>query len=120
MSADGRHTAFVSLASNLVPGDTKNGCDVFVRDNSTGAIVRVSVSSTEVQVDTGFNCDAPAISADGRYVAFRSDGAGLVPNDTPTNSDVFVRDRELRATERVGELRRRDSDRDWDRVRQQS
>jgi Tol biopolymer transport system component len=101
MSADGRYTAFVSLASNLVPDDTNNGCDVFVRDNSTGAIERVSVSSTGAQVDTGFNCDAPAISGDGRYVAFQSDGAGLVPNDTSTNSDVFVRDRVLGTTERV-------------------
>jgi Tol biopolymer transport system component len=101
MSADGRFTAFVSSASNLVPGDTNNGCDVFVRDNSNGAIERVSVSSTGEQVDTGFSCDAPAISADGRYVAFHSDGAGLVPNDTSTNSDVFVRDRELGTTERV-------------------
>jgi Tol biopolymer transport system component len=100
-SADGRYTAFVSLASNLVPGDTNNGCDVFVRDNSTGAIERVSVSSTEAQVDTGFSCDAPSISADGRYVAFHSDGAGLVPNDNSTNSDVFVRDRVLGTTARV-------------------
>jgi hypothetical protein len=101
MSADGRYTAFLSLASNLVPGDTNNGCDVFVRDNSNGAVERVSVSSTEAQVDTGFNCDAPAISADGRFVVFQSDGAGLVPNDSSTNSDVFVRDRELGTTERV-------------------
>jgi Tol biopolymer transport system component len=101
MSADGRYTAFVSLSSNLVPGDTNNGCDVFARDNSSGAIERVSVSSTEAQADTGFNCDAPAISADGRFVAFQSDGVGLVPNDTSTNSDVFVRDRELGTTERV-------------------
>jgi Tol biopolymer transport system component len=100
MSADGRYTAFDSLASNLVPGDTNNGCDVFVRDNSNGTVERVSVSSTEAQVDTGFNCDA-AISADGRFVAFQSDGAGLVPNDTSTNSDVFVRDRLLGTTDRA-------------------
>jgi Tol biopolymer transport system component len=101
MSADGRYTAFVSFASNLVPGDTNNGCDVFVRDNSSGAVERVSVSSAGGQVDTGFSCDAPAISGDGRFVAFHSDGAGLVPNDTSTNSDVFVRDRALGTTERV-------------------
>jgi Tol biopolymer transport system component len=101
ISADGRYTAFVSLASNLVPGDTNKGCGVFVRDNSTGAVERVSVSATEAQVDTGFSCDAPSISADGRYVAFHSVGAGLVPNDTSTNSDVFVRDRGLGTTERV-------------------
>jgi Tol biopolymer transport system component len=101
ISADGRYTAFVSFASNLVPGDTNSGCDVFVRDNSNGAIERVSVSSTGAQVATGFSCDAPAISADGRFVAFHSDGAGLVPDDTSSNSDIFVRDRELGTTERV-------------------
>jgi Tol biopolymer transport system component len=101
MSADGRYTAFVSFASNLVPSDTNNGCDVFVRDNSNGVVERVSVSSTGAQVDTGFSCDAPAISGDGRFVAFHSDGAGLVPNDTTTNSDVFVRDRALGTTERA-------------------
>jgi Tol biopolymer transport system component len=101
MSADGRYTAFVSFASNLVPGDTNDGCDVFVRDNATGAVERVSVSSTGAQVATGFSCDAPAISGDGRFVAFHSDGAGLVPDDTSTNSDVFVRDRALGTTERM-------------------
>ena len=101
LSDDGRFTAFVSFASNLVADDTNNGCDAFVRDNGTGVIERVSVSSLETQVETGFNCDAPAISADGRFVAFQSDGAGLVANDTSTNSDVFVRDRALGTTVRV-------------------
>jgi Tol biopolymer transport system component len=101
LSDDGRFTAFVSFASNLVPVDTNDGCDVFVRDNGSGAIERVSVSSLEEQVATGFSCDAPAISADGRFVAFHSDGAGLVANDTSTNSDVFVRDRALGTTVRV-------------------
>ena len=101
MSADGRYTAFVSYASNLVPGDTNNACDVFVRDNSNGGIELVSVSSTEEQVVTQSCPDRPAISADGRFVAFHSDAAGLVPNDTSTNSDIFVRDRELGTTERV-------------------
>jgi Tol biopolymer transport system component len=68
-------------------------------DESGGALE--SLLRSGEQVDTGFSCDAPAISADGRYVAFHSDGAGLVPNDTSTNSDVFVRDRVLGKTERV-------------------
>ena len=32
ISADGRHVAFYSSASNLVPGDTNNTYDVFVWD----------------------------------------------------------------------------------------
>jgi Tol biopolymer transport system component len=101
MSADGRYTAFVSFASNLVPGDTNNGCDVVVRDNSTGAVELASVSSSEEQVVTQSCFGRAAISADGRFVAFDSDAVGLVPNDTSTNSDVFVRDRVLGTTERV-------------------
>src|SRR4051794_27035867 len=37
MSADGRYVAFYSSASNLVPGDTNNTPDVFVKDLQTGA-----------------------------------------------------------------------------------
>src|SRR4029453_13156049 len=91
MSADGRYTAFVSYASNLVSGDTNNACDVFVRNNSNGGIELVSVSSTEEQVVAQSCLVRPAISADGRFVAFHSDAAGLVPNDTSTNRDIFVR-----------------------------
>jgi Tol biopolymer transport system component len=101
MSADGRYTAFVSYASNLVSGDTNNACDVFVHNNSNGGIELVSVSSTEEQVVAQSCLVRPAISADGRFVAFHSDAAGLVPNDTSTNSDIFVRNRELGTTERV-------------------
>jgi Tol biopolymer transport system component len=101
ISADGRYTAFVSYASNLVTGDTNDACDVFARDNSNGGIELVSVSSSEEQVVTQSCLVRPAISADGRFVAFHSDATGLVPDDTATNSDIFVRDRELGTTERV-------------------
>src|SRR5262249_8318353 len=46
---------------------------------------------------TGF----PAMSADGQIVAFRSDANNLVPGDTNSTSDVFVRDRTAGTTERV-------------------
>ncbi len=42
ISADGRYVAFVSDASDLVPGDTNGATDVFVRDLQTGAIARLS------------------------------------------------------------------------------
>jgi Tol biopolymer transport system component len=91
ISADGRYVTFVSWASNLVPGDTNDTDDVFVHDRRTGTTSRVSVSGTGEQA-TGDSRD-PAISADGRYVAFGSAASNLVPGDTNDAADVFVRDR---------------------------
>ena len=62
---------------------------MFVRDRQTGTTQRVSVGSGGVQ-GNGDSCD-PAISADGRFVAFGSDASNLVPGDTNTRRDVFVR-----------------------------
>src|SRR5205085_7826655 len=45
--------------------------------------------------------DTPVLSADGRYVAVASSATTLVPGDTNTFSDVFVRDRQTGTTQRV-------------------
>ena len=68
ISADGRYVAFTSNASNLVAGDTNGASDVFVRDLQTGAITRVSTDAGGAQGND--HSYSPAISADGRYVAF--------------------------------------------------
>ena len=99
LSADGRHIAFASLARNLVAGDTNNRADVFVRDLPAGATRRVSVRTGGGQV--GAESNFPAISADGRAVAFTSKAARLVPGDTNRQPDVFVRDVAAGTTERV-------------------
>lgn len=103
ISADGRYVAFVSLASNLVPGDTNGpgaeGADVFVHDRDTGITERVSVASDGTEGETA--SDAPAISADGRYVAFLSFASNLVPGDTNDQPDAFVHDVVTGTTERV-------------------
>ena len=90
ISADGRFVTFDSDASNLVPGDTNNSTDIFVRDLSTNAITLVSVgSSGERGNDNSFNS---SISANGRFVAFHSKATNLVPGDTNNSRDIFVRD----------------------------
>ena len=99
ISADGRYVAFGSWASNLVPEDTNGTSDIFVHDRETGETERVSVSSAGQDADGASS--APAISADGRYVAFHSDAANLVPGDTNGVMDIFVHDRETGETERV-------------------
>ena len=100
-SADGRFTAFVSNASNLVPDDANGRCDTFVRDTGTGTTTRVSLTAAGAESGDGFQCGAPAISGDGRHVAFVSDASDLVPGDTNGRLDVFVRDREAGTTGRV-------------------
>jgi hypothetical protein len=99
MSADGRFVAFRSQASNLVPGDTNGVLDNFVHDRQSGTIERVSVSSAGAQGDGAGG--GLSISADGRYVAFRSFASNLVPGDTNGDWDVFVHDRQTDTTERI-------------------
>jgi len=99
ISADGRFVAFTSAASNLVPGDTNNSFDIFVRDLSTNTTTRVSVDSAGNQGNSGSNY--PSISADGRFVAFTSAASNLVPGDTNNLADIFVRDLLTNTTTRV-------------------
>jgi hypothetical protein len=88
ISADGRYVAFLSWASNLVPGDTNGTVDVFVHDRLTGQTTRVSVASDGTE-GNGASW-RPSLSADGRYVAFASEASNLVPGDTNDKSDIFV------------------------------
>ncbi len=98
ISADGRFVAFRSSASNLVAGDTNDAFDVFVHDRVSGVTTRVSVTSAGAQTAGSAPEEDPAISADGRYVAFTSSATDLVAGDTNGVSDVFVHDRETGAT----------------------
>jgi Tol biopolymer transport system component len=99
ISADGRYVTFESGASTLVSGDTNGTYDIFVHDWQTGQTTRTSVASNGAQGD-GFS-DLAVISADGRYVAFRSAASNLVPDDTNSNRDIFVHDRQTGQTRRV-------------------
>src|SRR5438132_13627813 len=65
-----------------------------------GPTERVSVDSAGNEADR--YSASPAISADGRFVAFYSAATNLVPGDTNGAKDVFVRDRLTGITERVG------------------
>src|SRR5262249_2597907 len=98
ISGDGRFVAFDSDATNLVPGDTNNETDVFVRDLTAGTTQRVDVATDGSQAPGGGI--AGALSADGRYVAFQSQSP-LVPGDTNGLPDIFVRDLVAGTIERV-------------------
>lgn len=89
LSADGRFVVFSSTATDLVGDDTNGVEDVFVRDQSSGALRRVSVAADGTQ-GNGPN-RFPAISADGRYVSFQSEASNFYPGDS-ADKDVFVKD----------------------------
>ena len=99
ISADGRWVAFAPTADNLHPDDENGRDDVFVHDKLTGETSLVSLSSIGSQGDK--DSWDPAISADGRYVAFESDASNLLLFDTNGQTDVFIHDREARKTVRV-------------------
>ena len=97
ISADGRFVAFTSDAA-LSPGDTNGALDVYVHDFQTGSTQRMSLTSAGKQVLA--DSQNPSISANGRYVAFQSDGA-LTLGDTNGVTDVYVRNRLTGKTRRV-------------------
>lgn len=99
ISGDGRYVVFQSSASNLIVGDTNARSDVFVRDLLNGTTVRASVgaSGTEGNSDSS----SPTISGDGLVVAFESKATNLVPGDTNSVSDIFVRRLDTAVTQRV-------------------
>ncbi|NMC81928.1 MAG: hypothetical protein GYA63_03625 [Armatimonadetes bacterium] len=99
ISEHGRFVAFTSDATNLVPGDTNNVTDVFIRDTALNTLERVSVNSLGEQANNASY--KPSISADGRLIAFWSLASNLVADDTNNHADVFVRDRYSTLTKRV-------------------
>jgi hypothetical protein len=89
MSASARSVAFVSNATNLVPGDTNGFVDAFVRDRRLGTTSRVSIATGGAQ-GNGDVFDQVAVSDDDRFVAFSSNATNLVPQAV---AGSFVRDR---------------------------
>lgn len=99
LSSDGRFVAFRSQATNLVAGDTNNVGDIFIRDrlNATTEMVSVTPSGQPAGGESSF----PAISADGRFVAFKSGAQNLVAGAPSGVSDIYARDRLNGTTERI-------------------
>lgn len=109
ISADGRYVAFTSAASNVIPGDANKVPDIFVYDRqketvelaSPGEISAAEPGPGEIDGQANAPSGEPAISGDGRYVAFSSYASNLVPGDTNGRQDVYVYDRATRTVERV-------------------
>jgi Tol biopolymer transport system component len=99
ISADGSYVAFQSGASDLVAGDANSVSDVFVSDRESDTTERVSLDTGDADPDSASR--EPAISEDGRYVAFQSGASDLVADDANSKADIFIRNRDNDTTERV-------------------
>ncbi len=95
ISSNGRYVAFVSGAADLVAGDTNGAVDVFVRDRSKGTTLRLPLPGGAQVPPSGLVAE-PAVSADGKVVAFTY----LAPSSVAVaRSVVLVWDRDTGQTE---------------------
>ncbi|HEU5063772.1 MAG TPA: hypothetical protein VFT79_11575 [Solirubrobacterales bacterium] len=91
VSGDGRFVVFASRAKNLSPAAKSGKQHIYAREMKTGTVTLVSRADGAGGAAADGDSFEPSISADGRYVAFRSSAENLSAEDTDS-SDVFVRD----------------------------
>lgn len=94
ISGDGSVVAFASLATDLVAGDTNGVFDVFSRTGEVTTRTSLSTAGGEANVDS----DLPAISQNGRYIAFRSAATNLITKDALADDDIVIRDQTTPST----------------------
>jgi Tol biopolymer transport system component len=99
ISNGGRFVAFFSEATNLVPNDTNGFADIFIRDVHTGKTKLISLSSSGEQGND--EVGSFDMSANGRFLAYRSFASNLVPGDGNGVPDIFLTDRETGQTVRA-------------------
>lgn len=109
--ADGRFVTFASWGQDLVPGQvTLAYVSVYETDLSTGATRIVSHDATSPTTTGNGPSTVPAISTDGRWIAYESGASNLVAGMTRGNPDwdVFLYDRltgeNILVSHRQGEL----------------
>ncbi len=91
LSADGRYVV-VRTAASFDPEDADVTNDIYVRDVVAKTMTLASRADGELGAKGSGASQSASISADGRFVAFRSSSNNLDPDDLDATADVFVRD----------------------------
>jgi len=86
ISSDGRFVAFVSTATDLIPGATNNSGEVYVRDLLSGATYWASAHPVQLQSHA---CSNPVLTPDGRFVAFNATGSAVVRYDLQGGTNAW-------------------------------
>ena len=101
LSADGRYLVFASDATNLGSGlETDVVRDIYLRDRTLGTTVRVSNGLAGVPDG---HSGQPAISSDGKFIAYHSSATNLVNNDTNGKQDIFLYNVDAGTTIRISQ-----------------
>lgn len=107
LSGDGSTVAWISAATDLVPGFTLGVNNVFIRDLRTNAVEAATVAVDGVTQSNGSVIGTifpPELSFDGRFVSFMTAAKNLVPDYADGNTDdmeLYVRDRLAKLTSLV-------------------
>jgi hypothetical protein len=101
ISGGGRYIVFSSDANNLVLNDNNGARDVFFYDRITEDIERISVRDDTTNGNGNAQSDQPFVNSTGQYVVFRSYASNLIPDDTNTKADIYLRDRFTERTYRI-------------------
>jgi Tol biopolymer transport system component len=93
VSADGRYTVFESAAAVFQPGQlsTSSLTQIYLFDRHTRQVELISRSADGAPATA--QCSQPAISADGRYVAFSSRAGNLGDGVVTTHGQLWLHDR---------------------------
>src|SRR6185436_10017111 len=91
MTSDGRYVVFTSVASDLAPNDGNNTNDVFLRDRVSGVTTLISKNKDKTASGNGPS-DSPVISANGRFVSFRSSASDLTEEGVRASGQIYVYD----------------------------
>ena len=91
LTPDGRYVVFGSADTDLCTNRVSGAGDVFVRDVQAGTTRLISLNREGRGGGNGVSW-SPAITPDGRFVAFVSSASDLVAGDENGIQDIFVRD----------------------------
>ena len=96
ISYDGNRIAFYSNAATLVANDNNGIWDIFLWEKNNALLKRISLTADGKERNQGNESAnrivAPAISGNGRYIAFATTADNMVPGESNIFQDVFVYD----------------------------
>ncbi len=94
ISEDGTKVAFCAYTYKLVKNDNNNLWDIFLWQSGMPGLKRISFTSGGAERNQGTESSsrvvAPAISGDGRYVAYATTASNMVAGDDNGMQDIFI------------------------------
>ncbi len=94
VSGDGKQVAFCAFSNRLVKGDNNNLWDIFLWQHGKSALQRISLTATGGERNQGTESSsrvvAPAISGNGKFIAYATTATNIVPDDNNGMQDIFL------------------------------